>query len=259
MITREYTFYSDGFFGYGAEGDFVYGSAAHILPMVLLAVLVAVVWRRRTWLQSWKGEENLRFAMAALILLAEMSYFWRLIYVGSGKADEGTLMTKLPLQVCEWTAIAAAFMLMKKSRHLYAICYYVCLTFGLIPLVTPAVLGTTGPGYYRYYQFWMEHLLPILAVFYMTFVHGYRVRLRDAWKPSLFLIVLLVLAVPANFAIPEANYLYLAQNTDGSSIANIFPENIFIRASIYFVIMLVLFGLIYLPMHYVNRWKAAVK
>jgi len=57
-------FYSSGFFGYGEKGDFQY------------------------------------FLPAFVILLAEMSYFWRVMYVGIANTEEHNLMDKLPLQVC---------------------------------------------------------------------------------------------------------------------------------------------------------------
>ena len=53
------------------------------------------------------------------MLLAEMSYFWRLLYVGSSEPTNVVdLLDKLPLQVCEWTCIISCFMLMKKSKNL---------------------------------------------------------------------------------------------------------------------------------------------
>ena len=216
-------FFKEGFFGYGDKGDFAYYSIEHFIPLILLAAGIFLFYRYRDALREWKHEENFRFIFAFVMLLAEMSYFWRLLYVGSSDPAEQNLLDKLPLQVCEWTCITAIFMIMKKSKWMYQICFYVCLTVGIFPLLTPSVITTTGPTYYRYYQYWLEHILPILAVFYMTFVHGFRPKMKGIWLASAFMVVLVVFALICNFNIDGANYLYLARGTSdgGGSVMDI--------------------------------------
>jgi hypothetical integral membrane protein (TIGR02206 family) len=135
------------------------------------------------------------------------------LYVGSENPAQTTLLLELPLHVCGWTCIAAIFMISKKSRILYQFCFYACLTFGIFPLLTPSVIMTTGPTYYRYYQFWLEHMLPILSVMYLTFVHGFRPTLKGIAVAWGILSVLLTLSLICNFNIEGANYLYLATGT----------------------------------------------
>ncbi len=237
-------FYNEGFFGYGEKGNFQYGSVWHILPILLLVVGIYFTYRYKDKIRNWKHEENFRFILAFVILIIEMSYYWRLLYVGSSNTIEHNLMDKLPLQVCQWSAIFSVFMLCKKSRGLYDLCFYMCCTFGLVPLITPAVISTTGPCYYRYYQFWLEHLLPLYAVVYMTVVHGFVTTRKMMYKPILWIMLLGACSIPANLAYDNANYLYLAANTAGSSIANLLPANIWLRAVIYAAIMLLCFILI---------------
>ncbi len=237
-------FYRDGFFGYAEKGNFQYGSIWHILPILLLVAGIYFTYRYRAQIRNWKQEENFRFVLAFIIIIIEMSYYWRLLYVGSSHLDETNLMDKLPLQVCQWSAIFSAFMLCKKSRGLYDLCFYMCCTFGLVPLITPAVISTTGPCYYRYYQFWLEHLLPLFAVAYMTIVHGFVTTRKRMYKPILFITLLCIFAIPANLAYDNANYLYLASNTAGASIANLLPTNMWLRAGIYAILMVVAFLLV---------------
>ena len=206
-------FFKKGFMGYGEKGNFKYWSFAHFLPIILYGVAVYLIYHYRDKLKNWKHEENFRFIFAAVMLLAEMSYFWRLLYVGSGNTTDLTLLDKLPLQVCEWTCIFAIFMITKKSKWLYPICFYVCLTIGVFPLLTPSVITTTGPAYYRYYQYWLEHILPPLAVFYMTFVHGFRPTKRGIIPAACFMGVLTTFAIICNTNIEGANYLYIAKGT----------------------------------------------
>lgn len=246
-------FYSAGFFGYGEKGDFQYGSIWHLLPIVLLAAGIFFTCRYASQIRNWKHEETFRFLLAFVIMIAEMSYFWRLLYVGSSNAEEHNLMDKLPLQVCQWSAIFSVFMLTKKSRSLYDVCFYLCLTLGLIPMITPAVISRTGPRYYRYYQFWLEHLLPFYAVVYMTAVHGFVSERKKIYKPMLLLCILGAFAIPANFSYENANYLYLSASTDGASIANLLPANVGLRAVLYGCGALALFFLLSLMLPWLRK------
>ena len=241
-----YEYYSEGFFGYNQTETFKYFSFAHLLPIILLGIGIYLVYRFRDKLREWKHEDTFRTLMGVLLILNESAYYWRLLYVGNSQ-DGTSMLTFLPLQVCEWTAYIAAFMLIKKNKHLYDIAFYVSLTLGLIPLVTPAVLMRVGFGHFTYYSFWFEHIIPILGVFYMTFVHGFRPDFRRTYKPFAMLAILACLAIYANLKIPGANYMYLAAGTPGDSLANVLPANIWARLAVAFGIVCVLFTLVSLP------------
>ena len=64
-------------------------------------------------------------------------------------------------------------MILSKNKTLFDISYFNVLVLGLVPLITPAVISDCGPSYFRYYQFWIAHFLPIIAVLYMIFVEGF--------------------------------------------------------------------------------------
>lgn len=246
MPEFEYEYHSEGFFGYSREPVFEYFSFAHLLPIVLLGVLIFLVYRYREKFRSWKHEDSFRTLIGILLVLNESAYYWRLLYVGN--SEDGTqMLTFLPLQVCEWAAYIAAFMLIKKNKHAYDIVFYVTLTLGLIPLFTPAVIMHSGLGHFRYYAFWFEHIIPIVSVFYMTFVHGFRPDFRRVYKPYAMLTVLAVLAIYANLNIPEANFMYLSTTTQGDSLANILPENIWARLGVAFLLVTLLFSIASLP------------
>ena len=241
-----YEYHKEGFFGYSETPVFEEFSLAHLMPIILLGIGIFLIYRYREPLRNWKHEETFRSLIGAWLIFNECSYYWRLLYVGNSQ-DGTQMMTFLPLQVCEWTAYVAAFMLLKKNKHLYDIAFYITLTLGLIPLVTPAVLVRCGPAHYRYYSFWIEHTIPMLGVFYMTFVHGFRPDYRKVYKPFIMLSVLACFAIYANLNIPDANNMYLAAGTPGDSLANVLPANVWARLAVAFVIVCVLFTLVSLP------------
>ena len=251
----DYKFYHEGFFGYSLEENFSYFSLAHILPIILLIGAILFTYKYRAKLASWKGEEIFRFSLAALLILNEGFYYWRLLYVGNGGSSVlDPMITYLPFQVCEWSAYIAAFMLMKKSRHLFDICFYVCLTLGVIPFFTPAVIMYTGPAYARYYQFWIEHTVTFIAVFYMIFVHKMRPTIKSMIKSYVALIVLCIIAYNANQLIGNgANYLYMARPESAPSILDILPPNFMLRLIIMASAITALFGVSYLPWYFKDK------
>ena len=124
------------------------------------------------------------------MMIVEMSYFWRLLYVGD-ELGQNSLLIKLPLQVCQWSLISCIFMILSKNQKLFDICFYVCLILGSAACLTPTVIIRTGPRYYRYYQFFLEHELPIYSVFYMMFVH----RLRPTYKGLYCVIITIMIEI----------------------------------------------------------------
>lgn len=236
-----FTFSDKGFFGYGEKGDFKYFSFAHFIPLILLGVTIFLLWKFRHKLRNSKFEGKFRFILAFIMIIVEMSYFWRLLYVG------GDYTTKLPITICGWTAILSAFMLMSKNQSLFDICFFFTLTAGLQPLLTPAVIMTTGPAYYRYYQFWLEHTLTFVALFYMIFSYGYRPKWSSMLKAFGLFAVITSVALIANSTIPGANYLYLSQGAAGSSFLDFLPDNMWIKTAIVGSIIIALCFIAYSP------------
>ena len=116
---------------------------------------------------------------------------------------------RLPIQVCQWTAILVFPMLFLKSKLLLSMIFYLSLTCGMVALFFPAVITATGPSYFRYYQFFGEHLLPIWSVFYLIFVHGIRPSPIGILLMFCMLAVMTPLAVYLNKRFDDCYFLYL--------------------------------------------------
>lgn len=239
-------FFSDGFFGYSDDVSFEKFTPAHFIPLAVVALCIFLVFRYRKRIVSWKHEENLRFALGIAMIICELGYFWRLLYVGPVVFFQGMMlpdfMSFLPFQICEWTCIISAFMIFKKSHFMFGICFFTALSFSVMALVSPDVISHTGPQYFRYYQFFGEHALPVIAVFYMMFVHGFRVKMKDIIKPVVMLGLLLIPGCYMN-SLPDhkTNYLYLKSNYLG-----IFKDNMTQRIIAYILFAVALFFVMYL-------------
>ena len=170
----------------------------------------------------------------------------------------GNAVENLPIGVCGWAAILGTFMLIGKKQSLFDIIYFWLLSGSLFALITPTPLNYTGPTRFRYYQFWAEHTLGYIAIFYMIFVHGMRPTVKSAIRSYVALAIFAVFAYNVNRMIPGANYLYMARPESAPSVLDILPPNFVLRFMVMMAVITLMFGLAYLPWYLKDR-KAKTK
>ena len=232
------------FFGQGSEVEFAIFTPAHFAPIVLMLTVIYVLYRSREKLRQWSGEEKLRYVLAFALIISDMSYYWRLV----GMPSLGTNpVENLPIGVCGWAAIFCSFMLVGKSQLLFDIAYFWLLSGSVFALLTPTPLTYTGPTQFRYYQFWAEHTLGYVAIFYMIFVHKVRPTVRSAIRSYAALLVMALIAYNVNRMLPGANYLSMARPESAPSVLDILPPNFALRTAIIVLVITLMFGLAYLP------------
>lgn len=250
-IHYDLVFYKDGFFGYGEKGIFTQWSLAHFAPILVMLVSILLIWLFRKRLRTWRHEETARYWLGFGILMFEMGYYWRLLYVGPADPGATTMMDRLPLQVCEWTAMICFFALLKKSQLLFDMTYFLAMSTSILPLLFPAVITNADPTYFRYYQYWGEHILPIIGMFYLMIVHKMRPRPRGIAMAFGMLAILAGFAMVLNPLWDECNYLYLKPGE--YEMLSFLPNSPFIMIGLYVLVLAPLMGLAYLP------WKLAAR
>ena len=241
------------FFGQGTEVEFTNFSLAHFLPILLMIAVILLIYRFRDPITNWKWEKKIRYVLAFMLICSEMSYYWRLIAIpelGPNPVDH------LPITVCGWVVVFSSYMLLGKSQTLFDICYFWLLSGSVFALITPTVIEYTGPTRFRYYQFWLEHTLGYVAVFYMIFVHKMRPTIKSAVKAYIGMVILAVIAYFVNDMLPGANYLFMAKPEDTPSVLDILPPNFALRITVMAAVITLMYGLAYLPWYLKDR-KAA--
>ena len=242
------------FFGEGTQIEFRNFTLAHFMPIIVLIVGILLLRRFRDPIRNSRHEELFRHILAFALIISEMSYYWRLVALpelGPNPVDH------LPITVCGWAVVFSCFMVLSKNQRLFDICYFWLFSGSVFALITPTVISYTGPTRFRYYQFWAEHTLGYVAVFYMIFVHGMRPTWRSMARSGIALAVLAVVAFVANRMIgPGANYLFLAKPEDTPSVLDILPPNFLLRTLIMATVVGALFFVSYLPWYLKDR-KAA--
>ena len=241
----------DYFFGAGTEPEFANFTVAHFLPILAAVAVIYLIYRYRKNISLCKHENTIRYVLAFALIISEMSYYWRLVgmpVLAPNPVDH------LPIAVCGWAAIFCSYMLVGKCQTLFDISYFWLFSGSIFALITPTVITYTGPTRFRYYQFWAEHTLGYVAVFYMIFVHNMRPTIKSAIKSYLSLLVLAVIAYFTNRLIgPGANYLFLASPEDTPSVLDILPPNFVLRTLIMAAAITLLFGVAYLPWYLMDK------
>lgn len=242
-----YTYYDDGFFGFGPAGTFKPFSLMHLIPLLICAACVVLVWKKKDSIRTMRGEAHLRYVLSFFMFLMEFGFYIRLLYVGN-TYGQYTMMTRLPLQVCDVGMITCMFMITSKFPTLFGINFFVTLFGATLACIIPqTVLTEAGPAHFRYYQFFGEHLLPIFGTLYMMIIHGMKPRYRDLWIATGTLLVVLIPAIKMTEAYPPASYMFLRLNLP------FMPENLYLRAAIYTVAVILIFHLMWF------LWKALSK
>lgn len=239
------------FFGAGERVEFSNFTFAHFMPIIVAAALIFVIYRFRENIKNMKNEKIFRYIIAFTLIFSEMSYYWRLIAMPSLEPNP---VDHLPITVCGWVAVFGSYMVIGKSQTLFDICYFWALAGSIFALITPTVISYTGPTRFRYYQFWAEHLVCYVAIFYMIFVHKMRPTIKSFIKAYVGIIALAGIAYYANRLIgPGANYLFMARPEDTPSILDILPPNFVLRLLVMASAITLLFVLAYLPWYIKDR------
>ena len=238
------------FFGMGDTPEFAIFTLAHFAPILVMLAVIFLIWRGRDRLRRFRHEPVIRYVLAFALILSDMAYYWRLVGMPSLMPNP---VENLPLGVCGWAVIFCSFMVVGKIQSLFDIAYFWLLSGSLFALITPTPLTFTGPTRFRYYQFWLEHTLGYIAVFYMIFVHGMRPTVKSAVKSYVALAVMAVIAYGVNTMIPGANYLYMARPESAPSVLDILPPNFALRICIMALVITLMYGLAYLPWYLKDR------
>ncbi len=239
------------FFGAGDTTEFHTFGIEHLIPILLLGGGIFCIYKFRNQIRSLKWEKNICLALAFIAIVCEMSYFWRLVGVPSLNANPHE---HLPITVCGWAVIFCSYLAVTKNQTLFDIAYFWLFSGTIFALITPAVLSYCGPTRFRYYQFWCEHMIGYIIIFYMIFVHKMRPTVKSAFKSYGVFAVLAGIAYFANKLLgPGANYLFMAETEDAASILDILPKNFAVRVLVMASIITIFFVLAYLPWYFKDR------
>lgn len=164
---------------------------AAVLAAIAILTAAAIHLRRRSPAApaATPGERLIGWAYLAA---------WVTTYVYLFFSDLHEPAKTLPLQLCHWTALGAALLLITRWTMLRPIVYFWGLALCTQALVTPA-LGE-GPGLYPFWFFWSTHGLIVGVALYDIVARGYRPGWRDCALACAAAAAYVAIVLPLNLA-----------------------------------------------------------
>ena len=117
------------FFGKGDTPEFQNFTLAHFLPILLAVGVILLIYFTRDKIRTCKQETGFRYTLAFLLIICEMSYYWRLVGIPSLGPNP---VDHLPITVCGWAVIFSSFMLIGKSQTLFDISYFWLVSYSYL-------------------------------------------------------------------------------------------------------------------------------
>lgn len=200
------------FGGSYGEYDFNMFSASHFTVLAILIIIVRCLYifkERLKLFQLRKAE----IGTAVFLLLLEAVYHVWMIVNGNWKLSHA-----IPLELCSISLFLAVILLITKKKIVYEILLFTGLLGASQALLTPS-LNYDFP-HFRFFHFFMTHLLIFCIPLYFTWVKGYRPSIYSVGKAMLFLNILMPLVMIVN-GLTGGNYLYLSHKLKSASLLDL--------------------------------------
>ena len=171
----------------------------YIYIMALFWLLVPLLSKK--FLEE-QGQRNVAFILVFAILGIELfDDFYRVFDIKGWHIG-----SDLPLHMCGFSVFATSWVLIKRNKLMFELCYFWGLGGALQAILTPDATGLVDHFYV--FSFMVSHGLIILNVLYIIFVYGMVLREGALMRTIIITNVLMVPIALINYLI-DANYFFL--------------------------------------------------
>ncbi|MFC7394569.1 TIGR02206 family membrane protein [Scopulibacillus cellulosilyticus] len=227
------------YFQYNFKGShFHIFSAEHLLTLLIIVLLSVCLFIFRRVLQKPKWENFLRYSLAVLLIIAEISLQTWYIYFHAWSPR-----FSLPLELSDLTVLLAIIMLLTKSVGLFNFTYFAGLGSSIQAILTPDLSIYSFP-HFRYIEFFVSHGGVFLACLFMVAVEKYKPTFRSLWESILILDIYGACIFVVNHLL-DANYLYIMKKPKIPSILDYlgpWPWYIITLEAIIIIVFLILYA-----------------
>lgn len=201
-----------GFFTANYTGkEFILFSPSHIAALVTIIIINSTIFLLRKRIQNKSCEKVLRYTLAAVLILQEVSYnIWN-VYAG-----KWSIASTLPLHLCGISIILSSIMLVRKSFPLFEVLYFWGVAGATQAILTPDI-GIYGFPHYRFFQFFVSHGSIVTACLFAVFIFNYRPTLKSLKKAFIVLNLYMVFIAGFN-TITGGNYLFITAKPETASL-----------------------------------------
>ncbi|WP_066049187.1 YwaF family protein [Robertmurraya korlensis] len=172
----------------------------HWLMLLLLLVGCMFFYYFRKVLVNY--EKNITITMFGVLLVLESLYHWWLM-----KGEQWDLSFTLPLQLCSISLLLSLLLLLTKNEFIFQLVYYLGLSGAVQALLTPELF--VGFPHFRFFQFFVTHMMIIWVAVYFLFVKSYRPTFKGLWQAFFCLNGIALFVFFINHWV-DGNYMFLA-------------------------------------------------
>jgi hypothetical integral membrane protein (TIGR02206 family) len=226
---------------------FVLFSSVHIITLLLIFFTIMLIYLFRSWLRKKLVNIIVRYILACILIISEISLAWWLFYI-----DSWAVSSSLPLHISSISLLLSAFLLVTRSYKLFEITYFIGVGSALHSIITPDISGFSFP-HFRYVHFFISHGGIVIANMFILIVHKYEPTIHSIWR-SFFTLNLYMIFIFLINNVVDGNYLYISKKPVNPSIIDYlgpWPWYILSLEAIAFIT----FFLLYIPFYFTNNKK----
>jgi hypothetical integral membrane protein (TIGR02206 family) len=199
----------EGFFGHEySKYPFAFFSFEHLIVLILFFFLTFALYRFRKHILKY----DLLFRSGFFITLFSLELLYHIwLYQG----DNWDITYTLPFQLCSISLILSLILLITNSRFLANVLYFMGGVGAFAALLTPELF--LGFPHFRYFQFFITHMVIIWTALYYVWVKGIWPRKKGIGFAFLFLNGFAFIAFWVN-RLTGGNYMFLAQQPENASL-----------------------------------------
>ncbi|MBM7644977.1 putative integral membrane protein (TIGR02206 family) [Scopulibacillus daqui] len=189
-------------------------SKEHILALAIIGLLGVCLFVFRRFLQQPHWEKFVRYLLAFLLIVSEISLQSWYIYF-----HEWSPRYSLPLELSDLTVLLSIVMLLTRSAGLFKYIYFAGLGSSLQAILTPDLSVYSFP-HFRYIEFFVSHGGVFLACLFMIAVEKFKPTFRSLWETVLALNIYGACIFIVNRLV-NANYLYIMKKPNLPTVLDV--------------------------------------
>lgn len=219
---------------YNPDINFQMWGTSHILTIIFIVFLISSLFLFRQQLKLYRN--LIRITAGLLLIISRISLdIW---YIQTGSWD---ISSSLPLELCSIASLICGIMLLTKNYKLFEVFYFIAIGGALQAILTPNL--NFGFPQFRFFQFFIDHSLLILAPLIMILLYNFKVTLKSVWRAFIGINVIALIVFIINHLL-TANYMFLKHKPTTVSILDYlgsYPWYLLSLEGITLVVFLLLF------------------
>lgn len=185
--------------------------APHIFMLILAFFILIASFTYRNKILTYR--KSFCIIIGLLLIISRISLdIWYIF------TNQWSVQYALPLELCSIASILAAIMLFTRSKLLFEIIFFIGIGGAIQALLTPDL--HFGFPQFRFWQFFMDHTLLILAPLLLIWLYQYQLTWRSVFKAFLAINLTAFIVFILNLKL-NANYMFLRTKPSGGSLLDL--------------------------------------